>query len=240
LQQIVKDYRRVVAPVGLDSIPFGNSDAPKGVVFHVLDDNSVPVDVLDIGFGDGSLGWMVRSNPETSHWSIDGIDGFLANCHAPALIEKAVYRNIWHGLAQEIAPSILAGYRIICLLDVIEHLPADEAKSLLECLLRGMGDDASLIVSTPMYFYHQQNIQEGDLEEHLIGVPVTSMMALIPKMYAIHHDPFVGGFVLTKESLDFIEFFQPTTNKGFSQDQGLAIARSIRLPMEPDTVYQLR
>ncbi|HRO57473.1 MAG TPA: methyltransferase domain-containing protein, partial [Nitrosomonas europaea] len=167
--------------------------------------------MLDIGFGAGKLGELIKSNLATAHWSVDGIDGFEANCHNIDLFEKKIYRNIWHGLAQDLPSDWLRSYQIICLLDVIEHLTADTAKWLLRTLLTHMGDDAFLFISTPLWFYPQDTMQQGDLEEHLIGIPATSMMALIPKIYSIN-SPLVGGFVLGKRSLDFIEFFQPTSD----------------------------
>ena len=77
-----------------------------------------------------------------------------------------------------------------------------------------------------------------DLEEHLIGIPASSMMALIPTMYSVSN-PLVGGFVYTKKSLDFIEFFQPTTDRGFSYDQGMAIAKAVNLQCTPGQLYTL-
>ena len=115
---------------------------------------------------------------------------------------------------------------------MIEHLPPDAAKQLLRDLLTSMRDDAFLFISTPLWFYPQDAMQPGDLEEHLIGVPATSMMALLPKMYSIA-PPLVGGFVLGKRSLEFVEFFQPTTDKGFSYEKGLEIARAIGCHLEP-------
>lgn len=85
-----------------------------------------------------------------------------------------------------------------------------------------MKEDAFLFISTPLWFYPQDTIKNGDLEEHLIGVPATSMMALLPKMYSIN-EPLIGGFILAEQSLDYIDFFQPTTNKNFNYQQGLNI-----------------
>ena len=67
------------------------------------------------------------------------------------------------------------------------------------------------------------------LEEHKIGVPASSMLALIPKKMAINH-PLVGGFIYGKESLQYIDFFQPTSNKNFSFEMGLKIMQSLNIP----------
>lgn len=232
LKKIVENYS-VVSPIlntGLN--PQGDSCSPKQLIFHILDDNSAEVEVLDIGFGTGKLGRMIQANPETAHWAIDGIDGFEANCYNAEMLNAVSYRNVWHGLAQDLPSEQIRKYKILCLLDVIEHLSPDTAKWLLRTLLTSMREDSFLFISTPLWFYPQPQIQNGDLEEHLIGVPATSMMALLPKMYSINQ-PLVGGFVLGKKSLDFIDFFQPTTDKNFSYERGLAVANVINCQYKP-------
>lgn len=238
IEQIVRDYS-IISPLKPQTLkPRGDSAAPKSMIFHILDDNAAPTEILDIGFGSGKLGTLVKSNPATAHWSVDGIDGFEANCHNPELIENKLYRNIWHGLAQELPIQWLRRYKIICLLDVVEHLPPETARGLLKDLLTHMADDAFLFVSTPLWFYPQDSKQDGDLEEHLIGVPATSMMALLPRMYSIS-PPLIGGFVLGKRSLAFVDFFQPTTDKSFSYEQGQLIAQAIGCLHPPGTVTRL-
>lgn len=237
LIKVVEDYAPIIPIKLFEQHPQGNSASPKPLAFHILEDNSCPIQVLDIGFGVGTLGVFIKQNSETSHWEVDGIDGFEANCHNPELIGQHIYRNIWHGLAQDIDNEQFQQYHIICLLDVIEHLPPDIAKQLLFSILSNMNEDAFLFISTPLWFYPQDTMQEGDLEEHLIGVPASSMMALLPKMYAINH-PLVGGFVLAKRSLEFIEFFQPTTNKKFSYEQGMEVAKAVGCYCEPGTLIK--
>jgi len=238
LRQIVKNYTVISQITVSDLVARGNSASPKGVIFHILDDNASNVEVLDIGFGGGGLGQLIHSNPETAHWAVDGIDGFLPNCNNQTLFDKKIYRNVWHGLAQSLPSDKLAEYKIICLLDVIEHLNLETAKWLMRTLLTSMGEESFLFVSTPLWFYPQGNIQNGDLEEHLIGIPASSMMALIPTMYSVSN-PLVGGFVYTRKSLDFIEFFQPTTDRGFSYDHGMAIAKAVNLQCTPGQLYTL-
>lgn len=238
LRQIVKDYS-VIAPFGDSGLtPCGFSLAPIWVLPDILADNSAEVSVLDIGFGTGGLGRQIKSDPGLRHWSVDGVDGFVANCHNPELFEKKVYRNVWHGLAQEIPYKILSGYKIICLLDVIEHLAQEDAKLLMETLLGDMGDDSFLFVSTPLWFCPQHSDQEGDLEEHMIGVPVTAMMALRPVMYSVN-EPLIGGFVFNKRSLDQVEHFQPTTDRNFTLEQGVALAKSIGFRYDTGVVFRV-
>lgn len=217
--------------------PHGNSASPKEIIFHILDDNSQEVSILDIGFGSGTLGEMIKSNPLTSHWNIDGVDGWEPNCLNLELFNRRIYRNVWHGLAQDIPLNQLTKYKIICLLDVIEHLDIETSKKLLRSLLNNLNKDSYLFISTPLWYYPQDHEQEGDLEEHLIGVPVSSMFALIPKMYAINH-PLVGGFVLSRSSLDYIDFFQPTDNRNFSYEMGLKVLNTMGIDYKPGVLIK--
>lgn len=237
LKKVVDEYS-IIAPIPNSALtPQGASASPKEVIFHILQDNSQDVDVLDIGFGTGGLGTLIKANPATAHWAVDGIDGFDVNCNNQELFDSKTYRNVWHGLAQNLPSDQISKYKIICLLDVIEHLSAETAKWLLRTLLTCMGDDSFLFISTPLWFYPQDQMQDGDLEEHLIGVPATSMMALIPKMYSINA-PLVGGFVYGKQSLDFIEFFQPTSDKNFSFERGLAVLNAINCQYKPGVLFR--
>ncbi len=237
MQQIIREYSLITDLKDAEGIPMGDSASPKGMIFHILEDNSESVDVLDVGFGTGGLGRLVKTNPATNHWNVDGIDGWEKNCFNKNLIEDKLYRNVWHGFAQELPSEVISKYKIICLLDVIEHLDTETAKWLFRTLLTNMGKESFLFVSTPLWFYPQDQQQEGDLEEHLIGVPVTSMMGLIPIMYSISN-PLVGGFVYGKKSLDYIDFFQPTPDKKFSYEMGLNIIKCLNLSFQPGVVYK--
>lgn len=222
LKSIVADYR-IAAPIAPGNHTFnGNSMAAKEIVKHVFADNRGVRSVLDIGFGVGDLARIVKSDPATKHWHVDGIDGFAETCRNAALFDKGWYRNVWHGLAQDIAPDQLAAYDLLCLFDVIEHLDANTAKQLLKTLLESLGPNSRLAISTPLWFYPQDRNRDGDLEEHLIGVPARSMLAMQPAMYLISSQFLIGNFVFTKDSLRHIDQFQPTTDRAFGLRQGLA------------------
>jgi hypothetical protein len=120
---------------------------------------------------------------------------------------------------------------------VIEHLNIETATWLMRTLLTYMRDDAALFVSTPLWYFPQNSHQDNDLEEHLVGIPASSMMAMIPTHYAVN-DPLIGGFVYSKKSLDFIEFFKPTADRTFSYDMGMRIVRSIGMRLDKDTVFK--
>lgn len=100
---------------------------------------------------------------------------------------------------------------------MIEHLDRDTAIELVRYILTNMNDNARFFISTPLWFYPQDTIQEGDLEKHLIG-----------------------GFIYGKASLDYADMFSPVTNPAFSQEQGRAIARAINFDCTPGKVTRLQ
>lgn len=237
MKKIIENYLPIVELEQSDAKPNGDSASPKEMIFHILEKNDGPVQVLDIGFGAGGLGQLIKSHPPAMHWCVDGIDGWQPNCHNQKLFDAKIYRNVWHGLAQDLPKEVLSEYKIICLLDVIEHLDAETAKWLIRTLLMNMGDDAFLFVSTPLWFYPQSEQQDGDLEAHLIGIPASSMMAMLPVMYAVNQ-PMIGGFIYGKKSLQYVEFFQPTSNPGFSHEMGFHILNAINPNFKYSTIYK--
>ena len=147
LKQIVKNYQIISDIPPRDYRFAGNSHGQKQAPKYVYPDKAPTRTLLDIGFGLGELGRIVKTDNSTQHWHIDGIDGcFFDTCCNVDLFKKEYYRNIWHGLAQDI-PVQLNAYDMICLFDVIEHLDADNAKQLLKNLLGALGDDSFLILS---------------------------------------------------------------------------------------------
>lgn len=242
MRQIVKDYVPIVDLCGSErnGVPEGFSLAPKSLIFHILENNFEEVDVLDVGFGVGQLGELVKNEVTTNHWCVDGVDGWEPNCYNVELIKKKFYRNIWHGLAQNLSSDLIRKYRIICILDVLEHLNIDTAKWLLRTLISLMDDSAYIFISCPLWFAPQDPQQHGDLEEHMIGIPITSMMGLMPVRWSISNqfDCLMGGFVYGKESLKYIDFFQPTTNKNFTHQMGLNMLQMLSIRPDPEKFYR--
>lgn len=239
LRQIVKNYKIVTNLISFGGGHkfSGDSAANKRIVEHLFPNDVAPKTVLDIGFGVGSLGMLLNQHPQLQRWVIDGIDGFQETCSNIALFEKGIYRNIWHGLAQELTYEQLSSYDVICLLDVIEHLPPDVAKNLLASLLTSLGEESKLVVSTPLWFYPQDQQKNGDLEEHLIGIPIQSMLDLQPIMYSIGTVALVGNFVFSKKSQDHIDKFRPTTDKSFSMQQGFEQVQAQGLRVDNKVYY---
>ena len=229
LNTIVKDYQ-VVADIPPTEHDFsGHSAASKDILKFAFADNRPVRTVLDIGFGIGSLARMVKTDPALKHWHVDGIDGFDETCRNVELFSKGWYRHVWHGLAQDIPIEVLRQYDALCLFDVIEHLDALTAKQLLKTLLEALGPDSRLVISTPLWFYPQDHHRDGDLEEHLIGVPARAMTGLQPLLYAVSPDFLIGNFVLSRASLAYIDQFVPTTDRSFGIDQGRAQVAALDL-----------
>ncbi|WP_156876167.1 glycosyltransferase family 92 protein [Rhodoferax saidenbachensis] len=221
VRAIVQDYHLVqTIPPGEYRFA-GNSVGLKEIVGHIFPNPARNVSLLDIGFGLGDLGRIVKTNPALQHWQVDGIDGFWDACCNTELFSQGHYRNIWHGLAQDLPMESLQAYDLICLFDVIEHLEPAPAKQLLTDLLNSLGPESKLVLSTPLWFWPQAHQNSDDLEEHKIGIPGQSLLLLSPRMYHIHAQFLVGTFVFGKESLEHIDNFVPTTDRNFNMTAGL-------------------
>jgi 2-polyprenyl-3-methyl-5-hydroxy-6-metoxy-1,4-benzoquinol methylase len=217
--------------------PFGQSLAPKPLLFHLGLEQRSSVSILDVGFGAGGLGRMIKENSATTHWAVDGIDGFLPNCVNESLIQSKLYRNIWHGDVRGLDSGFLASYDVVCMLDVIEHLDPESAKYAMRTLLNGISESALVFLSTPLFFMKQDSMQEGDLEEHLICVPATSILGLMPTMICLN-EPLVAGVILTKRSLDYIELFQPISSRSFGYEQGKKVLERCGVPYKPLSIFR--
>jgi SAM-dependent methyltransferase len=236
MKHIVRDYQQIIEIPSPPERFVGNSVAFKGIVQHVFAEPARPRQVLDIGFGMGRLGRHIKETAETAHWHVDGIDGFEDTCLNAPLFAEAIYRNVWHGLAQDLGAERLREYDLVCLFDVIEHLPAAQARELLATLLGALGPRARLVVSTPLWFWPQGQLMPGDLEEHLIGIPASSMMRLRPHLFHISSRYLVGTFVFGPESLERIERFQPIEDPAFDREAGEADLAGLGLKAD-DTLY---
>ncbi len=69
MQQIISNYEPISAIKKYAQIPMGTSSSPKGMIFHILNDNSDDASVLDIGFGAGGLCEFINQTTATTHFS---------------------------------------------------------------------------------------------------------------------------------------------------------------------------
>lgn len=238
MKQYVRDYQ-VIAEIPEDDYHFtGNSVGNKQIVQLLFPDRETPRSLLDIGFGLGNLGRLVKEDESTRHWSVDGIEGFRDACCNVKLFEKRYYRNIWHGLAQDLPADQLKAYDALCLFDVIEHLDADAALGLLRNLLESLGPEGQLVLSTPLWFWPQAHQNPGDLEEHLIAIPASSLLRLNPLMFTVHSRFLVGTFVFSRRSLPLLHHFKPTTDLGFDLEAGRRDLEAMGVQAD-DVVYVL-
>ncbi|WP_319585406.1 methyltransferase domain-containing protein [uncultured Desulfobulbus sp.] len=234
LRQVVKNYKIVTdIPTMSKEYQFGgDSAANKFIIGHLFPNEITPKIVLDIGMGVGSLGMLINQSPQLRRWIVDGIDGFNETCCNVSLFNKGIYRNVWHGMAQDLSLERLITYDVLCLFDVIEHLSPEAATNLLRTLLSSLGDHSLLVISTPLWFYPQYHQKDGDLEEHLIGISIQSMMDMKPIMYCIGNSSLVGNFVYSKKSILYIDNFNPITDKSFSIDKGTEQVLSLGLHID--------
>jgi hypothetical protein len=56
MRQIIRDYLPITDIFNSKHTAIGDSASPKDLIFHVFNDNSQLINVLDIGFGTGRLG----------------------------------------------------------------------------------------------------------------------------------------------------------------------------------------
>lgn len=221
LQKIVENYNIVADIVTPPNYSFvGGSSSAKHLIPLMFGETARSISVLDIGFGTGHLGTVVKNHALCGDWAVDAIDGFYRTCCNVPLFENRIYRNVWHGLVQDLDRATLQSYDLICLFDVIEHLDAATAKKVLTDLLTWMKPDCKLAIGTPLWFLLQGHAEEGDLEPHLCGIPVTSLLNLSPSMYNISKYYLVGTFILGKSSLAHVHKFEPTTDRSFDEAAG--------------------
>jgi hypothetical protein len=87
MRQVVENYEiKIDTPVQYLRT-HGDSASPKSMIFHAIE-NDINVKVLDIGFGLGNLGELIKVREKTAHWTIDGIDGDISNCFNKELFES--------------------------------------------------------------------------------------------------------------------------------------------------------
>jgi 2-polyprenyl-3-methyl-5-hydroxy-6-metoxy-1,4-benzoquinol methylase len=133
-------------------------DAGKPAILKYILDN-IPKDarILDVGFGSGVYGKLLRA---LYYQNIDAIDVYDKNIEEMGL--DKIYDNIF---IENILDFDFDYYDLIIMGDVLEHIELESAKKLL---LRFIEDKRcnSLIVSIP-YEYEQDELYGNNHEKHL-------------------------------------------------------------------------
>lgn len=113
-----------------------------------------PKSVLDIGFGRGKYGFLIKEYwPETRVDGVEIFEPYVTN------LQKEIYGEIFIGNVLEMD---LGDYDLYLLIDIIEHWEKDEAHALINKLLK----KGKVLISTPRRFIPQGWIYENRWEVH--------------------------------------------------------------------------
>lgn len=128
--------------------------------------NAKPIRVLDIGVGYGKWGAIAREYTDIWWWrfyrnewkvTIDGIEGF-EKYRSPNWDH---YTTVHIGEIQNVLPT-LGDYDLILMLEVLEHLPKEEALGVLEDIFQRTKHAIISYTNT-----EQKNVRDNALEDHV-------------------------------------------------------------------------
>ena len=113
-----------------------------------------PKSVLDIGFGRGKYGFLVKEYyPKVKVDGLEVFEPYITN------LQREIYDNIFIG---DILKTEVGQYDLYLLIDIIEHFEKEEAHDLLNKLLK----QGKIIVSTPKTFIPQEAENGNEWEIH--------------------------------------------------------------------------
>lgn len=132
-------------------------EGKPAIMKYILNTISKDAKILDVGFGSGVYGKLLRA---FYYQNIDGIDIYDKNIEEMGL--DKIYDNIF---VEDILDFDFDYYDLIIMGDVLEHLELESAKKLL---LRFIEDSkcGSMIISIP-YEYEQDELYGNTHEKHL-------------------------------------------------------------------------
>ena len=168
-----------------------------------------PTSILDIGLGNGKLGFIARDLLDVmlgeryrhEEWQvrIDGIEIFERYIQDH---QRAIYNEIYIGNAYEIIPT-LEPYEMIVIGDVLEHFEKEQAWELLDrCIARTSG---YLILNIPLGpEWTQPAIYGNEHERHLSYWDWKDFEPFVWKyrFFKIHPGSY-GSFLIRKD--DYIQ-----------------------------------
>ena len=127
------------------------------IMKYILENIKKDAKILDVGFGSGVYGKLLRA---FYYQNIDGIDVYDKNIHEMGL--DKIYDNIF---IENILNFHFDHYDLIIMGDVLEHIELEAAQELL---LRFMDDNkcSTMIISIP-YEYEQGELYGNSHERHL-------------------------------------------------------------------------
>ncbi len=139
-----------------------------GAIIEILDRLN-PESVLELGVGMGKYGFIIREQlevakgrlaPETWVLKVDGIEA-CREYHNP--VHDWAYNHIWWDDARTLLPRLDAEYDIFLAVDVIEHVTKREGLDILNWALKRARFS---VISTPRYFWAQDDMFGNRFEEH--------------------------------------------------------------------------
>jgi len=135
-----------------------SSDAGKPAALKfILENIKKDAKILDVGFGSGVYGKLLRA---FYYQYVDGIDVYNENIQEIGL--DKIYDHIF---IENILEFDFSYYDLIIMGDVLEHIDLDPAKNLLESFLKDKKCGA-LLVSVP-FEYEQDELYGNHYERHL-------------------------------------------------------------------------
>ena len=129
-----------------------------------------PARVLDVGVGNGRMGFLAREyghHPWHPRAHGDGVEVHGIEGHEPYIgpIQRAVYDRLVIGDALDALSDLAAEgahYELVIASDILEHFDEEDARLLLQRCL-AIGD--LLVIVTPFEWFAQES-EENELETH--------------------------------------------------------------------------
>jgi len=135
-----------------------STDAGKAnILKYILENIKKDAKILDVGFGSGVYGKLLRS---FYYQNIDGLDVYGENIKEMGL--DLIYNNIF---IENILDFDFDFYDLIIMGDVLEHIDLESSKKLLSGFIDGNKCN-HIIVSIP-YEYEQDEVYGNKYEKHL-------------------------------------------------------------------------
>lgn len=168
-----------------------STDAGKpDILKYILENVKKNAKILDVGFGSGIYGKLLRT---FCYQNIDGIDVYDKNIKEMGL--DKIYDNIF---IEDILDFNFDYYDLIIMGDVLEHIELKLAKKLLSSLIKE-NKCSQILVSIP-YEYEQEEIYGNKHEKHLQpDVTADYMKKHYPYLKLINSAimPHNGGIIAT-------------------------------------------
>ncbi len=133
-----------------------SDEAKIPVLKYIVENVKKDAQILDVGFGAGAYGKLLRS---LYYRNIDGLDIYSDNIEEMGL--DKIYDNIY---IDNILDFDFDYYDLIIMGDLLEHIELESAKKLLSSLIK---DKCGQIIISVPYEYEQDELYGNKYEKHL-------------------------------------------------------------------------